>query len=158
MQNLTTSSLFAVIVLTAAVSLQASERYTPRPQGRTAQPAPVQPQHSVPPAYQPTRSQPQPGAPATTTPSPAPRVVRVVDSVKFDTGQNIFTGKLRLNEADPTLVAQQEPRLKELHAQLPKDVQESVKLPAMAGRMTNKQLADLEYFLLVRYNATLKPK
>ncbi len=37
---------------------------------------------------------------ANATPSARPRVVRVVDSVKLDPGQNIFTGKVKLSEPD----------------------------------------------------------
>jgi len=74
-----------------------------------------------------------------------------LDAAKFELGQKIFTGKLKLPEADAKLVETQAPKMKKLQEMLPKESQEKAKLPSLAGRLSEKQLAALEHFVQKRY-------
>jgi len=50
------------------------------------------------------------------------------------------------------------PRLQELHAQLPKEFKTNALLPSLAGKLSPRQMVDLEYFLLMRYNVYVRSK
>lgn len=74
-----------------------------------------------------------------------------LDTAKFELGQKIFTGKLKLPEADAKLAEEQAPKLKKMQAMLPEVSQKKAKLPSLAGRLSDPQLAALEYFVQKRY-------
>lgn len=78
---------------------------------------------------------------------------KATDPAKFELGQKVFTGKVKLPEADAKLAEKQSPKLKELQAKLPKESQEKTKLPSLAGRLTEKQLDALAHFVEKRYCA-----
>jgi hypothetical protein len=74
-----------------------------------------------------------------------------LDAAKFELGQKIFTGKFKLPDTDAKLAETQAPKLKKLQEMLPKESQDKAKLPSLAGRLSNKQLAALEHFVQKRY-------
>jgi len=84
-------------------------------------------------------------------PPPSKQQQADLGAAKFELGQKIFTGKLKLPEADAKLAETQAPKLKRLQEMLPKESQEKAKLPSLAGRLSEKQLAALEHILPRRY-------
>lgn len=74
-----------------------------------------------------------------------------VDTDKYHLGKKLFAGKVALGEASAALLDQQKPRLQELQKKLPENVQESVTLPAMAGKLNAQQMEALDYYISVRY-------
>lgn len=76
------------------------------------------------------------------------------DSVRYELGKAIFSGKASLpREAKVTASDREarERRLADWQKQLPAKARPSDGLTALAGRMTNDQMAALEYYLKVRY-------
>ena len=74
-----------------------------------------------------------------------------IDNDKYALGKNIFTGKAKLKPNADANAAQQEIKLKELAGRLPQPVKEAEKLPALAGKLSGKELEALEYYLAQRY-------
>jgi hypothetical protein len=76
--------------------------------------------------------------------------VSAVDANKYNIGKHIFSGKYDPGKP-PGAAAAQTPRLKALQEKLPKSVQKTRDLPALAGKLSNEQMQSLEYYLGVRY-------
>jgi len=74
-----------------------------------------------------------------------------MDRDKYSLGQQVFNGKAKLTAQSDLEV--QKPRLEKCQAGLPKGVAKSKSLPALAGKLSEEQLAALEYFLGERYPA-----
>ena len=68
---------------------------------------------------------------------------------KFALGQRLFNGKGGLTATAD--LAAQKPRLQTLQDTLPAAVAKKKNLPAMAGKLTDDQLAALEHFVGERY-------
>lgn len=79
-----------------------------------------------------------------------PRPPENIDSGKYELGKNLFMGTV-LPKAGSGDKASQESRLKRLQDKLPRKVQPTVNLPALAGKLTPEQLAGVEYYLAVRF-------
>lgn len=73
-----------------------------------------------------------------------------IDAAKYELGKNLFMGKL-LPKAGAGDKPTQETRLKGLQNRLPKKVQPTVNLPALAGKLTPEQMAGVEYYLAIRF-------
>ena len=74
-----------------------------------------------------------------------------LDNDKYALGKSIFTGKAKLKANSDANTAQQEIKLKELAGRLPKPAKEAEKLPALAGKLSTKEMEALEYYLAQRY-------
>lgn len=84
-------------------------------------------------------------------PNPKTSAKSSVDRDKYALGQQVFNGKLKFTaQAD---MAAQKKRLERCQARLPASVAKSKNLPALAGQLTDEQLAALEYYLGQRYLA-----
>lgn len=74
-----------------------------------------------------------------------------INTAKYHRGKRIFTGQARFDNESSTAAPEQEERLAELQALLPQQVQSSVNLPQLAGKLSADHLEALEYYLSVRY-------
>ena len=84
-----------------------------------------------------------------TMPRPKTETKSTVDRDKYALGQQVFNGKARLTaQAD---VAAQKARLEKCQARLPEAVAKSNNLTALAGQLSDEQLAALEYYVSQRY-------
>ena len=79
-----------------------------------------------------------------------PRPPENIDAPKYELGKNLFVGTV-LPKSGTADKAGQEARLKRLQDKLPRKVQPTVNLPALAGKLTPEQLAGVEYYLAVRF-------
>jgi hypothetical protein len=73
-----------------------------------------------------------------------------IDAAQYELGKNLFMGTV-LPKAGVGDKPAQEARLKRLQDRLPRKVQPTVNLPALAGKLTPQQLAGVEYYLAVRF-------
>ena len=79
------------------------------------------------------------------------RALGAIDSAKYHRGKQIFTSQVRHDKGSPPPALQQEGRLAELQALLPQQVQGSVNLLQLAGKLSADHLEALEYYLSIRY-------
>jgi hypothetical protein len=86
-------------------------------------------------------------------PKPPPKgtTTAKVDREKYALGQKTFNGKSAPVQGN---VAAQTPRLQALQKQLPAKVAEKKDLTLLAGKISDEQLAALEYFVTERYPAS----
>ena len=75
----------------------------------------------------------------------------VPDQGKYALGKKIFTGKEARATQPGVDTAQQEARLKALQARLPEKTQSGTNLPALAGKLSERELEALEYYVRERY-------
>jgi hypothetical protein len=80
---------------------------------------------------------------------PQPGASGIADRAKYSLGQRVFNGKVKLEASEDA--AAQRAQLEKLQAALPGGVAAEKDLVAMAGRLSKKQLAALEYFVDQRY-------
>ena len=84
-----------------------------------------------------------------TMPKPKTETKSTVDRDKYALGQQIFNGKAKMTaQAD---MAAQKPRLEKCQACLPASTAKSKSLTELAGKLSDEQLAALEYYLSQRY-------
>lgn len=79
------------------------------------------------------------------------RASSAIDTAKYHRGKQIFMGQVRPDNGEPTAAPQQGERLAALQALLPQQVQGTVNLPQLAGKLGADHLEALEYYLSVRY-------
>lgn len=84
-------------------------------------------------------------------PGRPPQPPVAVDTDKYNTGKQIFTGKATLGTGAAGAAETQTTRLKDLQGRLPKAVQKTAKLPELAGKLSAEQMKALEYYLELRY-------
>jgi hypothetical protein len=82
-------------------------------------------------------------------PNPKAETKSSVDRDKYALGQQIFNGKLQLTAQSD--MAAQKLRLEKCQSCLPSGVAKSKSLADLAGKLTDEQLAALEYYLGQRY-------
>ncbi len=79
----------------------------------------------------------------------------VIDSERYHLGQQIYSGKLKLNSHGMTenqnRIRKQTKMLNRLKKRLPLEVAESFDVQSFAGKLNNKQFWSLKYYLDVRY-------
>lgn len=84
---------------------------------------------------------------------PAPRSAAIkvpkADRDRFALGQSAFNG--RAMAVNPSAMEAQTPRLAALQAKLPETVAKKKDLSALAGKLSDEQLAALEYYVAERY-------
>lgn len=85
------------------------------------------------------------------------RASSAINTAKYHRGKQIFTGQARFDNGSSTSAPEQEERLAELQALLPQQVQSSVNLPQLAGKLNADHLEALEHYLRVRYRIESKP-
>lgn len=87
--------------------------------------------------------------------SSAPRrrsEVEQVDIATYELGRRLYSGMLRLGDADSVLAPTQEVGIKALARRLPKNEARSAgRLEALAGRLSDSQFKALRYFLQQRF-------
>ena len=84
-----------------------------------------------------------------TMPKPKTETKATVDRDKYALGQQVFNGKAKMTaQAD---MAAQKPRLEKCQACLPASTAKSKSLTELAGKLSDEQLAALEYYLSQRY-------
>jgi hypothetical protein len=69
----------------------------------------------------------------------------------YHRGKQIFTGGMTLSDVPSVSVLDQAARLTALQGKLPQQVQQTVALPALAGKLRPENLQALEYYLAIRY-------
>ena len=79
-----------------------------------------------------------------------PKPPEHIDAAKYELGKNLFNGKTTPS-ATGASKAEQAKRLGGLQEKLPKRVQQTVNLPALAGKLAPAEQQALEYYLSVRY-------
>lgn len=80
------------------------------------------------------------------------------DKEKFHLGKAVYNEEIELSK-DKTLKSEtQVSRLEMLQNSLPNPEKKRVNLPNLAGRISDKQLEALEYFLVIRFNLKLEKK
>ena len=85
------------------------------------------------------------------------RASNAISTAKYHRGKQIFMGQSRFDTGASIPAAQHEERLKELQALLPQQVQSSVNLPQLAGKLNADHLDALEHYLRVRYRIESQP-
>lgn len=88
-------------------------------------------------------------------PGRPPQPPPTIDAAKYHVGKQIFTGQAASDQSLPTAVAPQQARLQELQAALPSKAQQTVNLPALAGKLSTDRLEALEYYLASNYPGCL---
>jgi len=71
-----------------------------------------------------------------------------IDSAKYSLGQKIYTGKADLGDVSQARASSQKLRLEELQSKVGEAVPDLVQL---AGRLSDEELAALEYFISKRH-------
>lgn len=82
------------------------------------------------------------------TPANPPSEADAASRARYDNGKAVFSGKFT-PAATPS--AQAEAVLRELQERLPKSAAKGVDLVALVGKVDEKQIEDLRYFMTVRY-------
>lgn len=82
------------------------------------------------------------------TPANPPSEADAASRARYDNGKAVFNGKFTPADA-PSAAA--EAALRALQERLPKSAAKGVDLVALAGKIDEKQLEDLRYFMAVRY-------
>lgn len=84
-----------------------------------------------------------------------PRIGRppVTDAAtaKYDLGKSLYNGTANLGAATASSTAEQKAKLEAWSAKLPASASRAKELPALAGKLSDTQLAALEHFLKTRY-------
>ncbi len=80
------------------------------------------------------------------------------DKEKFHLGKAVYNEEIELLSEDNTKSVSQRARLDYLQNALPNPEKRRVKLPSLAGKLSDKQLDALEYFLSIRFNIKLYQK
>ena len=84
-----------------------------------------------------------------TMPKPKTEAKASVDRDKYALGQQVFNGKAKMTVQGD--MAAQKPRLEKCQAWLPVGSARSKSLTDLAGKLSDEQLAALEYYLSQRY-------
>ncbi len=74
-----------------------------------------------------------------------------MDSDKYSTGKKIFTDKAERKIHSGADANSQKARLAELQGKLPKSAKEAQDLPALAGKLSAREMESLEYYLEKRF-------
>jgi len=77
--------------------------------------------------------------------------IHIVKQEPYELGEQIFEQSASLERNAEAGSGEQALRLKELQEALPDYAKKKADLPALAGRLSRKQMASLEYFLEYRY-------
>jgi hypothetical protein len=80
------------------------------------------------------------------------------DKEKFHLGKAVYNEEIELLSEDNTKSTSQRARLDFLQNALPNPEKKRVKLVGLAGKLSDKQLDALEYFLTIRFNIKLNQK
>ena len=73
------------------------------------------------------------------------------DIVKYNSGKALFTGKKQLPQVNPDLRKSQLRVLQEIENVLPKTAKKKYSVLPLAGRLTEKEIEVLKYYLSIRY-------
>lgn len=79
----------------------------------------------------------------------------IVKTDKFNAGQDIFRGQAEPGSVPPTKAETQAERLAAIQQRLPALAQQKADLPALAGKLTDEQMGELEYYVEYRYGVKL---
>ncbi len=135
MKNLLQIILFFNLLLVPAISLLASGSYFPSFSDEKKSVNPLQPIKEEP-------------------------VDVFFDKSRYSLGQKVFSEKIKFDEVSisPDTEKKQLEELKKIKSDIIKQIDEQIKIEQLAGRLNQKQLLALKYYLNVRFNPTHKHK
>ena len=73
------------------------------------------------------------------------------DITKYNNGKALFTGKKELPSANEKIKETQLTVLKAIDSKIPASAKKKYKILPLAGRLSDKQIEDLKYYLSIRY-------